>query len=89
MSMFYVAIYSHFEGSNMLFKIQSDNEFDAVKKALFLHAESTESRNSDYDDWVNNFKDIDDLRQQCTNCDLSISKVIQHKNEKVSIHTKN
>jgi len=78
MKKFYVALYSNFEGNNILFQIKSDNEFDAVKKALFLHAESTESRTSDFDSWVNGFKDIDDLKQQCMNCDLCVSNVIEN-----------
>ena len=83
MKTFYVAIYSNFEGNNILFKTQSDNEFDAVKKALLLHAESSESRTSDFDMWVNNFKDIDDLKEQCRNCDLCLSNVIVHSNTRV------
>ncbi len=76
MKIFYVSIYSNFEGTNRLFKIKSDNAFDATKKALLLHAETQEARDESYDNWVNSFKDTDEMLQQCTNCDLSISNVI-------------
>jgi len=78
MKIFFVAIYSHFEGTNVLFKIEATDEFEAVKKALFLHAEMSESRNSDYDEWINNFVDMEHLKQESSNCDLSISNVIEY-----------
>lgn len=73
MKIIYIAIYSNFEGINSLYKVKAENEFDAAKKALLLHAEKNESRTQDYDDWVNSFKDMDELLQQCINCDLSVS----------------
>lgn len=73
MNNYIVGITNLFEGSIKLYKIEAENEIEAIKKAVITSAESEDTKN-DYTEWMNSLSDYEEIMEATINSELLVSK---------------
>lgn len=77
LNQYVLAIYSHFDGDNRIFKVYAATEADAMKEALLAHCPS-DYRTTEYKNWVAGMGDtVDHVYVAAAQAELTLSNPVK------------
>lgn len=72
MKTFVVGLINFFDNDNKLYRVEADNDVEAMKQVVYLACTEEEEKRFTEED-LKSMNTVDDIKEYCMNCDMNIT----------------